>query len=205
VGLKPHPRRASVEPLSLESRYKRDYQKISEEVSKLEERNRILQLSDEAIGQANRTSFEKLHQVFHKSSSQYIKDIVLSEIARVKAFWLDITRIEDVSFSKKEPDGTRIEDKNFTTPELISALLENKEWKIRARAAHLLKDRESSEVPEALLKAIKGDTNLEVVRESIRSLEKIIGYVSPDALDYEAAESLWEKHAKEVNKRLLPQ
>ena len=65
-------------------------------------------------------------------------------------------------------------------------------------AAQALRKRKEKGVPEALMKCIKNDRNLEVVKDAMKSFEGVTGYDSPDVFSSDYIEKWWVEHGEET-------
>lgn len=183
----------------LKAKYEHDYASLSSEVAILKKRNEIMKLGDLGTQAADRSALEELETISRESEDASLKTAANSEIARIKSFWLGITRMKGQNLVK---NGEVKKDEDFTTAELIQAMLSNPKWKVRVLAAIALRKREEKGVPEALMKCIKNDRNLEVVKDAMNSFESVTGYDSPDIFSSDYIEKWWVEHGKETTTKL---
>lgn len=183
----------------LKTKYEQDYASLSSEVAILKKRNEILNLGDLGTQSADRSALEELEKISRESEDASLKTAANSEIARIKSFWLGVTRLKGQKFIK---NGEAKKDDDFTTNELIQEMLSNPQWNVRALAAQALRKRKEKGVPEALVKCIKNDRNLEVIKDAMRSFESVTGYDSPDIFSADYIEKWWVEHGEETTAKL---
>jgi len=183
----------------LKAKYEQDYASLASEVATLKKRNEIMKLGDLGTQAADRSSLEELEKISRESKDVSIKTAADSEIARIKSFWLGITRLKGRNLTK---NGETKKDEDFTTAELIQAMLSSPEWDVRDLAARALQKRKEKGVPEALMKCIKDDRNLEVVKDAMKSFEDVTGYDSPDVFSSIYIEKWWAEHGEETTAEL---
>lgn len=186
----------------LKAKYEQDYESLSAELAVLKKRNEIMKLGDLGTQAADRSALEELERINRESEDPSLKVAASSEIARIKSFWVCITRLKGQEFSGIGPDGNEKKALDFTTDELIQAMLSHHQWNVRALAAKALRKRKEKGVPEALIKCIKNDRNLEVVKYAVKSFEGVTGYDSPDVFSSEIIEEWWVEHGEETTAKL---
>lgn len=192
----------------MEVKFDAEYKSLAEQVSKLEKRDKLMQLADDAINEGNRQAYEELGQIANDlTQGKDIRSAAYAEWWQVKRFYIGITRVKGKNLSRWQPDGTKVDVKNedVGTQELIQALLTHKEWTVRVLAASILKNRKEKGVPEALLQAAHNDHNLDVVKEAIDSFESVAGYKGADVFGVEAAEVWWQTNKAGIETQLKEQ
>ncbi|CAN5910611.1 hypothetical protein BH11VER1_BH11VER1_13260 [soil metagenome] len=145
----------------------------------LKERNRLTGYADEAIATASRSSYEKLWAALEDPRLANLVHASRSEILRVQNYYLSGSRLEQYQISVADyyPDLANLRDAQLKDDQLIALLSTSKNpWQVRMKSANLLGQRRSTAVGDALVKAIKGDNNLDVVKESTFSFEQMTGY-----------------------------
>ena len=147
-----------------------------------------MKLGDLGTIAADRSALEELNRINRESGDASLKSAAGAEIARIKCFWIGITRLKGQEISVIELDGKEKKAKDFTTDELIQEMLSNPQWSVRALAAQALRKRKEKGVPEALIKCVKSDRNLEVVKDAMITFEGVTGYDSPDVLSFKFIE-----------------
>jgi len=191
----------------MELKFDAKYKILAEQVSNLEERDKLMQLADEAINNGNRQAYEGLMRIANDSfQDENIRFAAKAEWFQVKRFYIGLTRVKGRNLAKRQSDGTKIDvkDEDLTTQELVRSLLASNEWTVRVLAASALKNRKEKGVPEALLHAARNDQKLDVVKEAIDSFEAVTGYTSSDVFGYESAELWWEQNRQDVESQLKP-
>ena len=186
----------------LRVKYEQDYKLLSTELATLKKRNEIIKLGDLGTQAADRAALIELQRIEQESQDDSIKSAASAQIARIKSFWIGVTRLKGQELSKTRPDGTKEKSSDFSTAEIIHIMLSNPQWNLRALAAQALKNRKEKGVPEALLECIKNDPNLEVVRDAVNSFSGVTGFKKPDVFSFEIIESWWNQNAKETNNKL---
>lgn len=145
----------------------------------LKERNRLTSFADEAIATASRAAYEKLWAALEDSRLANLVHATRSEILRVQNYYLSGSRLEQYQISVADyyPDLANLRDAQLKDDQLISLLSNSKNpWQVRMKSANLLGQRRSTAVGDALVKAIKSDNNLDVVKEATFSFEQMTGY-----------------------------
>jgi len=186
---------------NLKIKYERDYETLSTEIAVLKKRNEIMKLGDLGTHAAERSALEELEKTVNESKDTSVKTAASSEIARIKAFWTRVTRLKGQEISGIGPTGNKKKEKDFTTDEIIHFMLSHPEWQIRALSAQALHKRKEKGVPTALLSCIEHDRNLEVVRDAVRSFQRVTGYDSPDVFSFEIVNTWWTEHSEEITKK----
>lgn len=184
----------------LRVRYENDYKSLSKELAVLQQRNEIARLGDLGTQAADRSAFEKLERLKEEASDDSIGFAAQAEIARVKSFWANTTRVAGQNFVR--PDGTIVKEADISTVDLMDMLLHHQKWNARALAAKALAKRKETGVPDALLLSNRQDQDLEVVRWTVDSFARVTGYEKRDVFSFDAMADWWADHAEEVNKTL---
>jgi hypothetical protein len=145
----------------------------------LKERNRLTSYADEAIATGAREPYERLWEALEDPRLIKLIHGARSEILRVQNFYLSGTRIESYTIQVGDyfPENAALKDSQLRDEQLIE-LLEKKEnpWQVRMKAANLLGLRRSRAVGDALVRAVKYDPNLDVVKEATFSFEQMSGF-----------------------------
>ena len=192
----------------MEVKFDAEYKNLADQVSRLAERDRLIQLADDAINNGNRQAYEELLRMANNASvDEKVRSAAKAEWFQVKRFYIGLTRVKSRNLARLQPDGTKIDLKNeeLTTQELIQSMLGHNNWIVRALATSSLKDRKEGGVPGALLHAAHNDQNLDVVKEAIDSFESVTGYKGADVFGVEAAEVWWQTNEVEVEQKLKEQ
>lgn len=145
----------------------------------LKERNRLTSYADEAIATASRAAYEKLWTSLDDPRLANLVHASRSEILRVQNYYLSGSRLEhyQISVADYYPDQANLRDAQLKDDQLISLLSNSKNpWQVRMKSANLLGQRRSTAVGDALVKTIKNDNNLDVVKEATFSFEQMTGY-----------------------------
>ena len=204
----------------------KEYQAVSEEVSRLRIQNKLPILGDKAISQADRQSLEEIYHIVQTAPEHSsLKKVAIEQLERVECQYgfggrthlimeIITTRPEDSTVWDEEFTVMKI-SKNITTDKIIMRL-SDPEWRVRAKSAMLLGGRKEKGVPDILLKVIREDKHLDVVRWAIISFHNItkvrIRAIDPfgadnpwdvrGMFDFHGLEQWWQAHSAEVNERL---
>lgn len=185
----------------LKQQYEKEYKVLSEEIAKLKQRNDIAQLGDRATSDASRDSFEKLEEIRNKAENADMKAAAHAEIARIKSFWSAVTRVRlGLTLDKF---GEKKKQSDYTTHELIEMLLTNNDFRARVLVARELAIRKEKRVPQALLKCMETDRDLEVAKNALESYGRLTGFEINDVFDFNRAQIWWNEHSKEVDSKLM--
>jgi hypothetical protein len=145
----------------------------------LKERNRLTGYADEAIATGARVPYDRLWEALEDPRMIKLIHAARAEILRVQNFYLSGSRIESYTIQVGDyfPESASLKDSQLRDEQLIE-LLEKKEnpWQVRMKAANLLGLRRSRAVGDALVRAVKYDPNLDVVKEATFSFEQMSGY-----------------------------
>lgn len=177
---------------------------LSKEVEILKTRNELVLLADKAIGSGCRDSYEKLYaMIFNgKDKTSEINMAALSEVLRVKTFYLGGSRIKGFELHYTEGDGSIKKDGDISTKGLIRTLKNSKNWRYRAKAAQLLKLRKEKVAVNSLIVAMLSDKRLDVKEECIKSFSTITGYKKADVFNHKPVIIWWTKNKDKVLQEL---
>ena len=187
---------------AMKESYENDHKALKKEVAKLQLRNHILELGDKAISHADRTALNELLRLEKNPPDANLLDAINCQIGTVKAFWISVTRIKGKTLKDLLQDGTLKEEKEYTTPELIELLLKHKNCLVRVRAAKIINRCYEKGVPEALIKCMEQDLDLEVLKYAKDAFEIITGYKGSDVFNIKPLKNWWKIHSAEINKKL---
>ena len=144
-----------------------------------------------AITQASRRAFRDLSAIADSDASPEIRQLALSEVMRVKAFWISVSRTAAITIDK---DGKAIKPSDLKTCEVVEEVLHNPNWPVRAVLSLELGGRRTEKVPEALLEVVERDDNLEVVRDAVNAWSLLTGYHSPDVFGSPHVADWWKEN-----------
>jgi hypothetical protein len=145
----------------------------------LKERNRLTGYADEAISTGAREPYENLWAALDDPRRAKLIHAARTEILRVQNYYLSGSRIEryDIPVGDYYPDSASLRDAQLPEDKLIELMSNPKHpWQVRLKAANLLGLRRSTAVGDALVKVIKQDANLDVVKEATFSFEQMTGF-----------------------------
>ena len=197
----------------------REYQALSEDVSRVTLLNSLPDLAYKASSQNDREAFEKITRVAQtETEMNSLKRRAIEEIRGV------VTSLSALHFSTASPtvtleDGTVEKfDKDTPTTRLIISL-SDADWKVRAGMAMLLGYRTEKGVPDNLLQVARIDKHLRVAYCALVSFGYITGRLDKtrtrlagqapitlaqamDMFNIDKLEEWWKEHSAEVNERL---
>jgi len=142
----------------------------------------IQSLQDKAL-EGDFSSYELLKE--YNSEDLDLNERAKSAILSIKRFYIGITKIRGVELFRKDEEGNQVKGENFETSWLIDDLIQNKDWRVRTRAAELLKSHKEVGVPEALLDSMENDPNLWVRKEALKSFESVTEFIARDVFQFE--------------------
>jgi hypothetical protein len=173
---------------------------LSAQLQKLEWRDHLQQLTDKAIYEGDRVSYNEISEIRKepKGSEQYAT--VESYRLQVKLSYINTERYGNLTFTR---DNKEADLSKYSTFELINELLKNPNFVIRSAAAKSLATRKEKGVGTALIKAIKNDTNLYVVAKSSESFVSLTGHERSDVFDEDNnLQKYWDAKREEFEENL---
>ena len=177
---------------------------VSDILDDLKRRERINDLSGKAIVQADRAAYQELQSDAAADKNESIRQLAMSEVTRVKAFWASpISRTEGTSLHK---NGKEIKASDLNTCELMQSVRTiTPEWAPRLFFVRELGHRKQVGVPDTLQRAIRHDPNLDVVREAVSAWHELTGFKSPDVFDEGGnIDKWWMENRETFSKQLKP-
>jgi hypothetical protein len=164
-------------------------------------RNRLTKFADEAISTGSRYAFRELERHIDNPDNSVTKDACNAEIIRVESHYITARRYRSYSvpMAKLFPGKKESE---LTFDDLVQLLSSaSSHWEFRAWAARQMGDMPgNADVPEALVRAMKGESDLCVVQEALRSFEKLTGYQPPGVFDTTVAVDWWNENKERYAK-----
>jgi len=142
----------------------------------------IQRLQDQAL-EGDFSSYELL--IEYNSEDLDLNERAKSAILSIKGFYIGKTKIKGFEIFRKDEEGNQVKGENFETSWLIDDLIQNKDWRVRAKAAELLKSHKEVGVPEALLDSMENDPNLWVRKEALNSFENVTEFKASDVFQFE--------------------
>lgn len=179
--------------VSAPSPLREDLTPSQRELVLLKERNRLTAYADEAIATAARTPYDRLWDTFHDPQLSNLVHAARAEILRVQSAYLSGSRIDrfDIPVGNYFPEDRALSDGQLKDGQLIKLLGDaDNPWEVRMKAANLLGARHSMEVGDALVQAVKRDSNLDVVKEATFSFDQMTGFHGT-LFDATALEQWW--------------
>jgi hypothetical protein len=175
---------------------------IDEEIRKIKLRNHMTELADKVISDASRFAYDELNKIadeYKKDSQEYFA--AAAEVTRVRVTWHNLHRIINDSGTESY-DDSGIDYYKLTTKQLIDYLLSDKRWQVRRESAKLLYNSRDADVAIALVKILKEDPDIEVVKEALRSFRNISSMPDRSILSYDRAIEWWDDNKENVIKKL---
>ena len=167
---------------------------LTAELVLLKERNRLTLLADEVMATGKSEAMRRLWTSLRDPALEQLKHAAAAEIIRVQNHLDNITRLPPgyrIDVKKVFPDSGTATDEMLDTAHLAALLLNPEQpMPVRARAAVLLSGRRTEEAGEALMKALRRDEDLDVVKECQHALRQTFGMTVP-LFDVQSAESWW--------------
>ncbi|MBL9117611.1 MAG: hypothetical protein JNJ83_21575 [Verrucomicrobiaceae bacterium] len=168
-----------------------------DELVLLKERNRLTLKADEAMSTSKAEPLRALWAALRDPNLPGLKHAAAAEIIRVQNHLNHLTRIP--------PDfKLAADDAKLSTDELIQTLADaSKPFIHRARAAMLLEGRNDLRVGDALVNAIRSDSELDVVKEAQHAMHRTFKFTVPlfDAL---SVETWWAQNKEAIQKQPSP-
>lgn len=163
-------------------------------LERIEEKNRIFSLADQALVEGSRSAYEELHKSLGKNHDESTRIAIISQILKIKAFYLTGNRFRNIEITVPGANKKDLKNEEIPQNELIKLLQNNEQWPARAKAVELLGNYKTPESAQALMSVIKEDSQLDVVRSAIQSFQKITGFQSGDTFPIDEVQSWWQKN-----------
>jgi hypothetical protein len=189
---------------NLKADLQKEYQTLSEEVSRLKTRNGLTVLGDKAISDGDSEALDELQNLSKDSVNLTTKAAAIAEYRRVVSFWTLMVTTDSASFTVRSKDGIIKTDQESSTNDLISYMISSPDWQVRAISARLLGQRTEKGVPEALLRVSRMDKHLEVRKYATASFTSITGSNVRGVFNVDGYEQWWKEHSEEFNEGLTP-
>jgi len=186
---------------SIRSQYQEKFQTISAESAKLQNRNRIILLGDDAIANGKRGSLERLMEMGKDSSDTIAQVAANSERLRVYTFYGGALYFY---YELVDTLHNGIIKREYTASELIGILLHDSKWERRVASARLLESQKKEGVPEALVQCIRNDGNLHVVKHAILSFASVTGCKVKDLFGFDEVEKCWTDQSDRITRGMKP-
>ena len=169
------------------------YELVAKELALLEAKRKLSNLADRAQ-QGYRRPYDDLVEFTTKTESLELKKMAVQQINKIEGFFETTNRIYDTKVNYSDDQGVGYVDEQVPTRPLIEMMLYSPNWKIRAKAAFILRDRTEPGVPEALLLSVKKDPFLDVIQRALDSFESVTGYKRKELFNYEDVEKWWRTY-----------
>lgn len=167
---------------------------VTDELVLLKERNRLTLLADEVMATGKSDAMRRLWTALRDPALNDLQHAAAAEIIRVQNHLDGITRLPPgyrIDVKKEFPQSSAAKDEQLETVDLAALLLNHdKPLPVRARAALLLGGRRTAEAGDALVKSLRDDPDLDVVKECQHALRKTFGMIVP-LFDVQSAEAWW--------------
>ena len=162
----------------------------------LKERNRLTAYADESIATGAREPYQRLWDSMQDPRLQNLLHAARAEILRVQNAYLAGSRIGryDIPIAELFPDSATLRDTQLSDDHIIQLLEDQKQpWQTRVKAAWILGQRRNTKAGDALVKAVKEDPNLDVVKEATFSFEQLTGF-HPMLFESALLEAWWKEN-----------
>lgn len=163
-------------------------------LERIEEKNRIFSLADQALVEGSRSAYEELYKSLGKNEDETTRVAIISQILKIKAFYLTGNRFRNIEITVPGPDKKTLKNEQIPQNELIALLNHNEQWPARAKVVELLGNYKTLESAQTLIKVIREDSQMDVVRSAIQSFQRITGFQSGDTFPIDEAQSWWQKN-----------
>lgn len=145
----------------------------------LKERNRLTDYGDKAIATGARESLQAIVDSMFDPALKHLRHASEAEFRRVQAYF-EISSSIDPTFKlplqELFKDGSVRAEADLTPAQLTQLLHDVKQpWEVRLRCAYLLRASADPGTNATLLKAIKDDPSLDVVKQAQTTFEKRVG------------------------------
>lgn len=145
----------------------------------LKERNRLTDYADKAIATGARQSLQAIVDAMFDPALKHLRHASEAEFRRVQAYF-EISSSIDPTFKlplqELFKDAAVRSEADLTPAQLTSLLTDAKQsWEVRLRCAYLLRASTDTGTNATLLKVIKDDPSLDVVKQAQTTFEKRVG------------------------------
>ncbi len=175
---------------------------ISQELIILKERNRLTDYADQAIAEASSDACAALWRSLRDPELARLKHGAAAEILRVQQHFSKWSRVPpDYRLPVRDlfKDSAISVEADLSVPQILNLLLKHEDFHIRTRAAYILGGRKEPEIGDALIRAMKSDPILDVVREAQLTMEQTFGMaveanngIGIRLFDITSAEAWWK-------------
>ncbi len=161
----------------------------------LKERNRLTDYADKAIATGTRESLQAIVDSMFDPALKHLRHAAEAEFRRVQAYF-EISSSIDPAYKLPLQElfkDTPIRAEADLTPAQLTTLLHDAKqpWEVRLRCAYLLRASSDAGTNAALLKVIKDDPSLDVVKQAQTTFEKRVGQRFR-LFDIPSIEAWWE-------------
>jgi hypothetical protein len=195
----------------------KEYQTVSDELSRIKLLAYLPVLSDQAISEGDREAFEEIIRIAEEETENSpLKKVAIEQMNRIKGSFSKPSSFIGPSLIVTLEDGTIRKGGDIPTDRLMINLSDS-DWKIRAEAAILLGLRTEKGVPDILLQVARTDKNLWVIYHAFVSFGYVTRQVKRPRLaggtpitlpqgihmfDIDKLEQWWQEHSADVNEQL---
>ena len=174
---------------------------VRAELEQQKARNKLTKLADEAISTGSRYAFRELERHIENPDNASTKDACNAEIIRVESHYITARRYRSYSIPMAKLFPGKKESE-LTFDDLQGVLSSSSShWEFRAWAAQQMGDLPgNADVPEALVRAMRLESDLCVVQEALRSFEKLTGYQPPGVFNTAVADDWWSENKERYAK-----
>lgn len=167
------------------------YEELAGQVQVMNDRRHILKLMDHAMKGSHR-AYRELVAYRETATLTELASLAAQQITHIQGYFAGKQPLLSVHVNYTNEEGQGLIDASVPTEPLINAMLNSPHWKVRAKAAVLLRDRVEAGVPEALLLSAEKDPMLDVVKEALATFSVVTGYPQEQLFETSEAKSWWE-------------
>jgi len=145
----------------------------------LKERNRLTEYADKAIATGARDALQAVVEAMFDPQMPSMQHAAGAEFRRVQAYFEISSSIDPgykLPLQELFKDGSVTAEADLKPDQLVKLMHDRqKPWEVRLRSAYLLRASADPATNAALLKTIKDDPSLDVVKQAQTSFEKRVG------------------------------
>ncbi len=167
-----------------------------QELRILKERNRLTLYADQALANASAEAMANLWRSLRDPDLAFVKDGIVAEIVRVQHFYGSIRGLPAsyrLPVAELFKDGSVATEADLKDEQAIQLLLDQAQPpEVRTRAAAFLSGHKTKAVGEALVEAMRHDSNLLVVKAAQNTLQENFELYEPRLFDAIGMEKAWQ-------------
>lgn len=155
----------------------------------------LARMADEAVVHGSRFAYRKLMSRLGEIDTPELRDAAEAQLMRVDSYYVSTRPFQAyvIPVTEIHPTASREED---LRPDDLRRILSSAElpWSFRAKAARLLGESKEDDdtIAAALMDAIRTDSHLAVVQESLIALENLTTFQADGVFDEQGAVAWWD-------------